>query len=64
MIRELKAVAIRLREEYRRYRDFRAFIEESTWDEILCDATGALDKFMLIVIGFAVGFFIYGLFFR
>jgi hypothetical protein len=50
MIRELI-------QEYRKYRNFRTYIESSNWDEILLSDEGALNNCCLGVVVFAISFF-------
>jgi hypothetical protein len=43
--------------EYRRFGDFRSFVEKSSWDEIILQSEGALDNFCLGVVVFAFSYF-------
>jgi len=54
MVRELY-------QEYRRYGNFKSFVEESSWDDILSSSTDALDNFCLGVVFLAIVFFGIGL---
>lgn len=50
MIRELIT-------EYRKYRNFRMYIENSNWDEILLSDEGTMNNCCLGVVVFAISFF-------
>jgi hypothetical protein len=43
--------------EYRQYRNFRDFVENSTWEEILLSSEGALDIFCICLVDFSFFYF-------